>query len=302
MNIGQISSRSVLMSVFSVLLALCLTTHTAAVLAVSIAEIEHDIRTFQQYFQQRFPDVALDEYVNGINALPQYADRRASWELLMALPPYEIEMELARHEWQEPFENGSSFEQCFTAHPPANEFPYFRNGQVLTIVGAINECLLAQTKETLKLDSAKLARLVSVFKAQSNGAVINIDYRDLGMRKIYETGRQYYWSRRGQNNFSCASCHVNNAGNRLRGDVLSAGLGQTSGFPVYRIKWSIPNDDNDNDNSTHPWGTIHRRYASCNIQAGAVPQEAQSPTYIALEVYQAIMNSGIPLKVPSLRQ
>jgi len=55
-------------------------------------------------------------------------------------------------------------------------------------------------------------------------------------------------------------------------------------------------------NENHAWGTIHRRYAACDRQAGAAPFAAQSQEYIALEVYQAIMNSGIPLKVPSQRQ
>ena len=298
MTVDWIKSPAVVKLSFSALFSVLLAAVgiAEAFATPSIEEIENDIRKFQQYFKQRFPDVALDEYVNGVNALPQYADRRLSWELLMVLPPYAIEMTRAHREWFEPFENGSSFEQCFATHPPANEFPYFTGGHVLTIVGAINECLLGQAEAPLPLDSPRLARLVAVFKAQSNGMRINIDYRDPGMREVYATGRHYYWARRGQHNFSCASCHVNNAGNKLRGDVLSAGLGQTSGFPVHRLKWALANGGGSG------WGTIHRRYASCNIQAGAAPNAAQSPKYIALEVYQAIMNSGIPLKVPSLRQ
>ncbi len=296
MNIGRIRALSGSILIFSAILVIGVAETSAA---PSIADIKNDIRQFQQHFKQRFPDVALSDYVDGVNALPQYADRRAGWALLMALPPYEIEMQRARQEWREAFENESNFAQCFAQHPPANEFPYFKEGRVWTIVGAINECWLTQSEQPLELDSAKLVRLVAAFKEQSNGRRINIDYRDPGMREVYEDGRQYYWARRGQHNFSCASCHVNNAGNRLRGDVLSAGLGQTSAFPVYRLKWAA--DDSSNANR-HAWGTIHRRYASCNIQAGAAPNKAQSPAYIALEVYQAIMNSGIPIKVPSLRQ
>jgi sulfur-oxidizing protein SoxA len=275
-----------------------LTAGNVSLAAPAIEEIENDIKEFRAYFQQRFPDVALNDYNDGVNALPQYAHRRLNWELLMASPPYESEMEVARQEWRSPFANSLSFDDCFSAHPPANEFPYFQNGSVHTIVGAINDCLQSQAEVPLDPDSAKLARLVAAFREKSNGKPLSVDYSDEGMRSVYEQGRKYYWSRRGQLNFSCASCHVNNAGNRLRGDVLSAGLGQTSGFPVYRTRWAMSSDNDEN----HPWGTIHRRYAVCDQQAGAVPFAAQSPEYIALEVYQAIMNSGIALKVPSQRQ
>ena len=277
---------------------LFLATNNVSLAAPTIDEIENDIRNFRSYFQQRFPDVELNQYHDGVNALPQYAHRRLNWELLMASPPYESEMEIARQEWRSPFANSLGFDDCFTAHPPANELPYFRNGRVHTIVGAINDCLQNQAEATLDLNSAKLARLVAAFKEKSNGEPLSVDYSDEGMRRFYEQGRKYYWSRRGQLNFSCASCHVENAGNRLRGDVLSAGLGQTTGFPVYRTRWAMSSDDNGN----HPWGTIHRRYAVCDQQAGAAPFAAQSPEYIALEVYQSIMNSGIILKVPSQRQ
>ena len=53
---------------------------------------------------------------------------------------------------------------------------------------------------------------------------------------------------------------------------------------------------------TEPWGTIHRRYGGCNKQVRAHPFKAQGEEYKALEFYEAVMNTGIPLKVPSQRQ
>ena len=126
-----------------------------------------------------------------------------------------------------------------------------------------------------------------------NGQRIAVDYSDPGAQRWYEKGRQYYWAKRGQLNFSCASCHVQNAGNKIRGDVLSPGLGHGVGFPVYRTKWSM---------SGKPWGTMHRRYGGCNKQVRAKPFKAQGDEYKALELYEAVMNTGVPLKVPSQRQ
>ncbi len=111
--------------------------------------------------------------------------------------------------------------------------------------------------------------------------------------KWFRKGEQFYWAKRGQLNFSCANCHVHSAGNKIRGDVLSAGLGHTTGFPVYRTKWAMKGK---------PWGTVHRRYGGCNKQVRAQPFKAQGPQYTALEYYEAVMNQGIPMKVPSQRQ
>jgi sulfur-oxidizing protein SoxA len=86
---------------------------------------------------------------------------------------------------------------------------------------------------------------------------------------------------------------VLSAGGSLRGDVLSAALGQTTGFPVYRTEWAL---------TDRPWGTVHRRYSGCLKQVRAKPFKSQSPEYRALEFYQAVMNTGVPLKVPSQRQ
>ena len=49
-------------------------------------------------------------------------------------------------------------------------------------------------------------------------------------------------------------------------------------------------------------GTLHRRYAQCNGLVRAAPLAAQSEEYIALEIYQTIMSTGVPIKVPSQRQ
>jgi hypothetical protein len=70
-----------------------LTASTAQ--AISEAEINNDIAEFQGFFLKRFPGVTLEDYADGVNVLPQYAHRRANWELMMEFAPYEPEMEKA---------------------------------------------------------------------------------------------------------------------------------------------------------------------------------------------------------------
>ena len=264
--------------------------------APTLDEVQADIAAYQGYFRQKFPEVPLEAYNDGVNALPQYAERRANWELMMEFPPYEPEMETAREEWAAPFKNGKTFADCFRDKPPANQYPWYdeSSGELHTVVGDINACLEANGEEPVKnLKTGKMARLVAAYKEQFNGQPIQVDLSSEGIREWYAKGRKFYWTKRGQLNFACADCHIKSAGYKIRGDVLSAGLGHTSGFPVYRTKWAVKGK---------PWGTIHRRYIGCNKQVRAAPFKPQSDEYKAVELYEAVMNTGIPLKVPSQRQ
>ena len=258
--------------------------------------VEADIAAFQGYFIKQFPEVALEDYQDGVNSLPQYAHRRANWELMMEFPPFEPEMETAREEWATPFANGKTFEDCFSDKPPANKYPYYdaASNDIRTIVADINACLTANGEEPIKnLKNGKIARLVAAFKEQFNGEKIAVEVASDGARDWYEKGKEYYWTKRGQLNFACADCHVHSAGKSIRGDILSPGLGHTTGFPVYRTKWAM---------AGKPWGTVHRRYGGCNKQVRAKPSKPQSAEYKALEYYEAVMNTGVPMQVPSQRQ
>ncbi|MBE30281.1 MAG: sulfur oxidation c-type cytochrome SoxA, partial [Acidiferrobacteraceae bacterium] len=84
----------------------------STVQAISESEIQQDIETFQGYFLKRFPGLTIEDFQDGVNALPQYAHRRANWELAMEFPPYEPEMEKAAEEWNTPFANGKSLNDC----------------------------------------------------------------------------------------------------------------------------------------------------------------------------------------------
>jgi sulfur-oxidizing protein SoxA len=268
----------------------------AGVIQAGSGSVEDDITAFQGYFNKKFPEVALSDYKDGVNALPQYAHRRANWEIQMEFPPYELEMETAREEWATPFANGKTFSDCFANNPSAFQYPYYdaATDDIRTVVGDINACLEANGEAPIEnLKNGKIARLVAAFREQFNGEKMSVEVNSDGARNWYEKGKAYYWTKRGQLNFACADCHVHSAGKNIRGDVLSAGLGHTTGFPVYRTKWA---------QSNKPWGTVHRRYGGCNKQVRAKPLKPQSDEYKALEFYEAVMNTGVPMVVPSQRQ
>ncbi len=267
---------------------------SAMVWAVQDPKVKKEIAEYQAYFKKRFPTVGLSDYSDGVNALPQYAERRANWELLMEFPPYEADMDKARALWNKPMKSGKALASCFSR--PATKYPYYSNEakEIRTIEMDLNDCLKKNGEEPIKnLKHGKVALLVAAFREQYNGQTWNVDVDSPGAVAAYEAGKKFYWTKRGQLNFSCANCHVHSAGNKLRGDVLSAGLGHTTGFPVYRTKWALKGK---------PWGTVHRRYGGCNKQVRAKPFKPQSEQYRALEFYEAALSTGVPLKVPSQRQ
>ena len=280
----------------SLLAGSLMATAAIAVATPSVDEVKADIEEFRAYFAKKFPSVALEDYQDGVNVLPQYADRRANWEMLMDFPPYEEYVDKANEEWDTPFGNGKTFSSCFTDNPAGNEYPYVDdNGKLHTIEGDINSCIVANGAEKEKYTGQKMARLTIAFKSQANGKPLDVDYSSKEMRDWYEKGRDFFWAKRGQLNFSCADCHVTYSGSSVRGDVLSAALGHGAGFPVYRTKWGA-------NGGKKPLGTIHRRYTGCNKQVRAAAFKGGSDEYLGLEVYEAIMSTGVPLQVPGQRQ
>ena len=95
-----------------------------------------------------------------------------------------------------------------------------------------------QTNGMIERFNGHIADILSYIRYQSRGQLtkIEIPKDDLKALETYEKGKQFYFVRRGQLNFSCAHCHALNPGNRLRSDILSPAFGHTTHFPVYRSK------------------------------------------------------------------
>ena len=258
---------------------------------LSTYSIEQEMLEFQKYFSDRFPYIPLKAFNNGPYSLPQVTLQKKSWSMLMKIPPYEHDMTVARKQWRKE-QNGFSLEQCMSAYPPSNQFPYATQSRIITAEQAINSCVEKQGGDLLKPGSTRLEGLVGVFRESTNGSPIEIDYNNPVIRSMYASGRQIFWARRGQKNFSCAYCHINNAGNRLRGEVVSAALGHTAGFPTYKMAITT---------SGGTWISLHEQYGICYLRSGASPLPTQHPDLISLEVYQAVNDTGVTVNAPGFR-
>jgi sulfur-oxidizing protein SoxA len=253
---------------------------------------EEDLAAFRNFFKNRFPDVPMEEYTNGVYAIDPIG--RENWEAIEEFPPYEPFIDEGQAMWENPFANGKSYQDCFPEGPAMeSQFPYWdkQQGMVITLPLAINQCREANGEKPLKYKKGPINNILSYIAFESRGQTTNVEIptEDPKALAAYESGKKFYYTRRGQLNFSCATCHLQNAGMRIRSDILSPALGHTTHWPVYRSKWGTV-------------GTLHRRFSGCNKQVRAKPFKAQGEEYRNLEYFLTYMNNGLPLNGPGARK
>jgi len=274
------------------LLLIAATAVAVAVPLISSASPEDDLKAFRGYFMERFPNVPLEEFANGVYAID--AASREQWEAIEEFPPYEIAIEEGEELFNTPFKNGKTFASCFKngGIGVKGNYPYYdtKAGKVVTLELAINDCLEKNGEKALPYSKGKLASISAYMAYTTRGQIIDIKIpHDQGALSAYEKGKQFYYARRGQLNLACAHCHIDNAGNKIRAELLSPALGHLSHFPVYRSKWG-------------GLGTPARRFAGCNKQVRAKPFKPQSEEYRDLEYFLTYMSNGVPWNGPGARK
>ena len=254
---------------------------------------EEDRTVMLEYYTGRFPDVPLQEFANGLYAFDEIA--REQWIEMEDFPPYEIAIEDGQALFESPFANGKSYADCFDNGGIGirQQYPHFDAdlGEVVTLELAINQCRAANDEESLPYLIGDLAAISAYMSYTSRGNTINVKVPQDNPSALaaYESGKQYYYTRRGQLNFACMSCHVQSAGLMLRADRLSTTLGHATHWPVYRAKWG-------------EIGTLHKRIIECNSQVFAKSLEPQSIEYRNLEYFLTYISNGLEFNGPASRR
>lgn len=250
-----------------------------------------DLKAFQTNFRSQFPDLPLNGYVNGPYNFSK--SERTQWNQIMEFPPYEFALQEGKELFETKFPDGKSYASCFPngGIGIAQTYPKFDaiSSKVATLGIALNECRDAHGMQPLNLTKGPPAAIETYMVHTSRGKPIDVTIPD-DPRALaaYEAGKEYFYSRRGQLNFSCASCHVQAAGKRLRGDVLAPALGIAAIFPIYRSKWG-------------DMGTLVRRFIGCNKKVNAQPVKADSARYRNLAYFLTYMSNGLPMAAPGAR-
>jgi sulfur-oxidizing protein SoxA len=262
-----------------------------AVHAVDAPNPAADAKAFRDYFVSKFPRVKLEDFVNGPYSMNE--DMRRQWEEKEQFPPYEFALEAGKEMFSTPFKNGKTYADCFPNGGIGirQNYPYFdaKEGKVVTLELALNRCREVNGEAPYSYLKDEMASLTAYMAFTSRGKPFDIKIPD-DPRALaaYENGKRYFYTRRGQLNFSCAGCHVQAPGERLRAEILAPALGILNALPIYRSEWS-------------GMGTTSRRFLTCNSQTRAVPLEPQSDQYRDLEYYLSYMSNGLPISGPGAR-
>jgi sulfur-oxidizing protein SoxA len=260
-------------------------------LADNAVDPKADFKAFRDYFTKRFPKVPLDDFVNGPYSMD--ADLRKQWKAIDEFPPYEFAVENGKEMFATAFKNGKTYGDCFQNKGIGirQNYPYFdaKSGQVITLDLALNQCREANGEKPFDYTKDEMAALTAYMAFTSRGKRFDIKIpNDPRALAAYKNGGEYFYTRRGQLNFSCASCHVQSPGNHIRTEVLAPALGIVAALPIYRSEWG-------------GMGTTSRRFTSCNSQVRGVPLKPEDEAYRNVEYFLSYMSNGLPISGPGAR-
>lgn len=255
------------------------------------ASPEQDRQEFIKYYTSKYPSVKIDDYVFG--ALAFDADSKAQYDSIMEFPPFGDDIEKGRKLWETPLKSGKKYSDCLPngGKNIAGNYPMFDDakGKVVTLQDAINACRTANGEEPYKVNDMKTMGLLTAYmRTLSDGMLMNIKVEGPKALAAYENGKKTFFSRKGQLNFACASCHVQNAGSRLRSEIISPVVGHAVHWPVFRGGDTLV--------------TLQQRYDGCFRQVRAVPPPQGGEVMNDLEYFHSYQSNGLPLKASVFRK
>jgi sulfur-oxidizing protein SoxA len=193
---------------------------------------------------------------------------------------------------------GAAGKSCASCHGDASEsmasvgssFPKWDADakRPINVELQIDKCRVNNMQaEAYKFDSAEQKALTTFIKHQSLGKPMQIDLSQGELQSWWERGKETYYTRTGQLNLSCASCHEENNGRYIRADHLSQG--NVNGFPTYRLKQAN-------------MVSLHNRFRGCIRDTRAEFPGPFSDELMALEVYTTWRGTGLSVETPAVRQ
>lgn len=191
--------------------------------------------------------------------------------------------------------DGSEGKSCASCHGTPEDMAGVRavypkwneeKGKVTTLETEVNNCRETRMgAEKWKYTGGDMTDMVALISSVSRGMPVNVAI-DGPAKETWEQGKELYYTRFGQLELSCASCHENSYGMMIRADHLSQG--QINGFPTYRLKNTKLN-------------SVHARFKGCVRDTRAETFKPGSPEFTALELYVASRGNGLSVEGPSVR-
>lgn len=192
-------------------------------------------------------------------------------------------LERGRALWTRKFKDKRSLAGCFPngGRRVAGRYPHYdpRVKRVVTLEIAINQCLKVHGEGLLDPMEADMGAVVAYVRSLSAGQAIGVRVPPAAQPRL-EEGKRLYFTRMGQRNFACASCHVQAAGKRYGDDLLVPVAGQAARRIQVRDGKGL---------------TLQARMRQCLERMGAAPFPAGSDELNHLEYYVTAQSNGMPL-------
>jgi sulfur-oxidizing protein SoxA len=161
-----------------------------------------------------------------------------------------------------------------------------KTGELMTVENYIDACVTQRMGlESWKWTGDEMKNMLALISMQSRGMTVDVKI-DGAAAPFWEKGKEIYYTRFGQLEMACASCHEDNQGKFIRADHLSQG--QINGFPVYRLKDA---------------GILspQQRFVGCVRDTRAETFKPNSDEFKALELYVASRGNGLMVEGVSVR-
>lgn len=238
-------------------------------------------------------NIPVEEFSKGNYAFSKQG--QFSYNEIKEMPPYEELVEIG----EELYSENEALQKCFPDVTISGDYPYFdeERKEVISLTGAINECLENAGQKKWNEKKGDMAFLQSYFAYETTEAekkvVVEINSKEAA--EAYERGKEYYYTQRGYLKLSCATCHVQGSGKRVRNESLSQLLGHTTHFPVFRLKWG-------KDKIADGLGTLERRMSGCVKDQGQIDLKTDSKEMKELLYFMAYMSNGMNVDGPDIRK
>jgi len=193
--------------------------------------------------------------------------------------------------WGRKFRDGKSLASCYPngGRRIAASYPLYdsRLKRVVTLEMSINQCLKVHREPLLEgTDPQTMGALTAYLRSLSEGRKVAVRV-PAAAEPLFEQGRRLYFTRFGQRNFACASCHVQNAGRIYADQPLSGVVGQAARWPFMRANQAV---------------TLQAQIRDCLDRMGAAPFGAGSDEMNNLEYFLTYLSLGEALKPNTARE
>jgi sulfur-oxidizing protein SoxA len=200
-------------------------------------------------------------------------------------PETDALVEAGRKLFTAKFANGKSLAGCFPngGRRIAASYPQYdaRLKRVVTLETAVNQCRKAHGEALYDTtDAATMGAVMAYLRSLSDGQKVAVRV-PAAAEDRFEQGRRIYFTRMGQRNYACASCHVQAAGRYFGDEALSPAIGQATHWPVVRAGQPV---------------TMQMRIRECLERMGAAPFAAGSDELNHIEYFLAYLSNGLPMK------